>query len=300
MTPQSSLQVWEGLLIRFMIFHPINEPGARMAITGGHPGLGSWQKSDSWCRMGLGNERTLLTAVRGRCWEATFPAPAEDFTDVTYRYIILNDEKKTAVWESEPNRKLSFIPGAVSSGGKVGQGFRKREFTVFDGNFVAKELQFDWVPPCLFVGPYPQSLDDVTLMKEAGVTGVVNVQTQKDIDQRMVNMDAMRGYYNDAGIELRHVPIEDFHGADLAARVKFAAKACHELMENARNQGKEGKIYIHCTAGMGRAPATACIYLVWKHGYNLDSARDHVKHHRPIVAPNYNAMKEALQNGLDC
>ena len=61
----------------------------------------------------------------------------------------------------------------------------------------------------------------------------------------------------------------------------------------------EPKIYIHCTAGMGRAPATACIYLVKYHGYGLDHARDHVKHHRPIVAPNYNAMKLAIQNGLD-
>jgi predicted transcriptional regulator len=31
---------------------------------------------------------------------------------------------------------------------------------------------------------------------------------------------------------------------------------------------------------------------------SLDHARDHVKHHRPIVAPNYNAMREALANGI--
>ena len=73
----------------------------------------------------------------------------------------------------------------------------------------------------------------------------------------------------------------------------------HQLSEMAKRQGREPKIYIHCTAGMGRAPATACIYLVWKHGYNLDHARNHVKYHRPIVAPNYEAMKLACQNGLD-
>lgn len=292
--------VFQGLLIRFLIFHPLQNEKERMVITGGHPGLGNWNPGpDTFCKMGLGNERTLLTGVRGKCWETTFVAPEEDYNDVSYRYVILNEETNTAVWESEPNRFLKHIPGSLSAAGPLGDGFRKREFTVFDGNFVAKTLAFDWVPPNMFVGPYPQSKTDVETMKAAGVTGVVNVQTEKDIKQRMVNMDAMRRDYEEAGIELCHVPIEDFHGADLAKRVKGAAHAVHYLDEKAKSQGKESKIYIHCTAGMGRAPATACIYLVWKHGYSLDHARDHVKHHRPIVAPNYNAMKEAIQNGLD-
>ena len=53
-------------------------------------------------------------------------------------------------------------------------------------------------------------------MKAAGVTGVVNVQTDHDILKRMINMDVMRRLYNEAGIELRHVPIEDFNGDSLA------------------------------------------------------------------------------------
>eukprot|EP00287_Rhodomonas_sp_CCMP768_P003405 CAMPEP_0196728442 /NCGR_PEP_ID=MMETSP1091-20130531/9111_1 /TAXON_ID=302021 /ORGANISM="Rhodomonas sp., Strain CCMP768" /LENGTH=515 /DNA_ID=CAMNT_0042071181 /DNA_START=105 /DNA_END=1652 /DNA_ORIENTATION=+ len=291
---------WQGLLIRFLIFHPLANKSERMVITGGHPGLGDWNPGpDTFCKMGLGNERTLLTGVRGRCWETTFPATAEDVNDVSYRYVILNEETMTAVWESEPNRFLKCIPGGLSTAGELGKGYRQREFTVFDGNFVAKTLAFDWIPPNMYIGPYPQSRDDVQTMKEAGVTGVVNVQTEKDIRQRMVNMDAMRSAYNEAGIELCHVPIEDFHGADLTKRVRDAAHAVHYLSEKAKGEGKEPKVYIHCTAGMGRAPATACIYLVWKHGYGLDHARDHVKHHRPIVAPNYNAMKQAIANGLD-
>lgn len=35
--------------------------------------------------------------------------------------------------------------GSLSAAGPLGDGFRKREFTVFDGNFVAKTLAFDWV-----------------------------------------------------------------------------------------------------------------------------------------------------------
>ena len=53
-------------------------------------------------------------------------------------------------------------------------------------------------------------------MKAAGVAGVVNVQTDHDIVKRMINMDVMRRLYKEAGIELRHVPIEDFNGDSLA------------------------------------------------------------------------------------
>ncbi len=34
-------------------------------------------------------------------------------------------------------------------------------------------------------------------------------------------------------------------------------------------------------------------------GYKLEDAMAHVKRCRPVVAPNYNAMKEAIRNGLD-
>ena len=290
--------IFNGMLIRFIMFHPLQHESERMCVTGGHPAFGSWGKPEAWGRMGLGAARTLLTNELGRCWEYTFPATQEEVTKVAYRYIIVDEHKHTAVWENEPNRYLDAIPGATSPVA-FENGYRRREWTRFDGNFVAKELAFDWVPPNMFIGPYPSCAEDVDKMRSAGVTGVVNVQTETDITKRMVNMGIMRELYAKANIELRHVPIEDFDGTSLAARVKYAAHAVHELSERAKGEGREPKIYIHCTAGMGRAPATACIYLVHKCGYNLDHARNHVKHHRPIVAPNYEAMKQACQNGLD-
>jgi hypothetical protein len=106
--------VFNGLLLRFIMFHPLQKEEEVMCITGGHPSFGSWGKPEAWCRMGLGGVRTLLTHELGRCWEATFPATMEDVHKVAYRYIILNDQTKTAVWESEPNRFLDAIPGASS------------------------------------------------------------------------------------------------------------------------------------------------------------------------------------------
>ena len=193
--------VFNGLLIRFLMFHPLSGENERMCITGGHPSFGSWGKPEAWCRMGLGNTRTLLTNELGQAWEATFPAPPDDVTKCAYRYIILDDKTKTAVWESEPNRFLDHIPGA-NSHLAFENGFRRREWTRFDGNFVAKELGFDWIPPNMYIGAYPQCDADVQKMKAAGVTGVVNVQTDTDITKRMVNMGIMRDSYNKAGLSV--------------------------------------------------------------------------------------------------
>jgi hypothetical protein len=38
--------VFEGLLIRFLIFHPVSDD-ERMIITGAHPGLGDWKPVDN-------------------------------------------------------------------------------------------------------------------------------------------------------------------------------------------------------------------------------------------------------------
>eukprot|EP00282_Hemiselmis_andersenii_P034939 CAMPEP_0169459026 /NCGR_PEP_ID=MMETSP1042-20121227/17745_1 /TAXON_ID=464988 /ORGANISM="Hemiselmis andersenii, Strain CCMP1180" /LENGTH=478 /DNA_ID=CAMNT_0009571445 /DNA_START=106 /DNA_END=1539 /DNA_ORIENTATION=- len=79
--------VWEGLLVRFLIFHPLEDPNSQMCISGSHPCMGEWLGKP--LGMGLGNPRTLLTGVQGRCWEATFAAADADVPNVQYRYCIV-------------------------------------------------------------------------------------------------------------------------------------------------------------------------------------------------------------------
>ena len=160
--------VWEGLLVRFLIFHPLDKPSSYLAVSGSHEAMGGWLGKP--LRMGLGNERTLLTNVQGRCWEATFAATAHDVARVEYRYCIVDGASQTAIFEREPNRRLPVIPGSESSAriaaptlgvgtpARERGGHRQREWQTYDGNFVPPDLSFDDVPPCLAIGPYPQVL----------------------------------------------------------------------------------------------------------------------------------------------
>lgn len=59
---------------------------------------------------------------------------------------------------------------------------------------------------------------------------------------------------------------------------------------------EEGRwVYIHCTAGMGRAPSAFLVYLCLYEGVSLESGLALVRKYRPIVNPNMVALNEAAQ-----
>lgn len=51
------------------------------------------------------------------------------------------------------------------------------------------------------------------------------------------------------------------------------------------------KVYVHCTAGMGRAPAIVLVYLCLFKGMEPEEARAYVKSYRTVSVPNMNAVK---------
>lgn len=118
--------------------------------------------------------------------------------------------------------------------------YRQREWRTYDGNFVPPDLSYQVdadpadpirlfaraefptlarrcvlpqdIPPNLAIGPYPQCEEDVILMKERGITGVINVQTDDDHRFRMINWELMEGFYKEHGISVKRIPIMDFNG----------------------------------------------------------------------------------------
>ncbi|XP_028782278.1 phosphoglucan phosphatase LSF2, chloroplastic isoform X2 [Neltuma alba] len=62
-------------------------------------------------------------------------------------------------------------------------------------------------------------------------------------------------------------------------------------LEWAVSEGK-GRVYVHCTAGLGRAPAVAIAYLFWFCDMNLNAAYDMLTAKRPC-GPNIRAIRGA-------
>ena len=66
----------------------------------------------------------------------------------------------------------------------------------------------------------------------------------------------MMKYYKSVGIKAVHFPIEDFNEHELTRKLSEAANILNDMINR---QGL--KVYVHCTAGMGRAPACVLSYL---------------------------------------
>lgn len=85
--------------------------------------------------------------------------------------------------------------------------------------------------------------------------------------------------------------VEDFDGQSLRRTLPRAVgELAHQLA-----LGK--KVYVHCTAGLGRAPATCIAYLYWYQDFNLDPAYDHLTAIRPC-GPKKDAIRGATYDIL--
>lgn len=99
----------------------------------------------------------------------------------------------------------------------------------------------------------------------------------------------MLEYYSQVGITPVHYPIHDFNEEDLKKKLYEGSIKLNEMIN-----GQSLKVYVHCTAGMGRAPAIVLTYLCLFKKMNPEDADIFVKSYRTVSAPNMRAVKEVV------
>lgn len=128
-------------------------------------------------------------------------------------------------------------------------------------------LAYSRVTPALYVGPQYRARGKPTLAR-AGITHIVNMRSEFD--------DAAHGLLpQDAPGRYCHLPTPDDRApspAHLAQGTAFIRDAI----------GNGGKVYIHCSAGVGRAPTMAAAYLIGQ-GCDMDAALDLIRKARPFI-----------------
>lgn len=124
-------------------------------------------------------------------------------------------------------------------------------------------LKYSRITPQLYVGPQFNTAGKRKLEHE-GITAVVNLRTEFD--------DAAHGL---AFPEYCYLPTVD---DESPSPEHFQTGV--DFIRSVVNHG--GKVYIHCKAGVGRAPTMAAAYLV-SEGHSVDSAIELIKHTRPFI-----------------
>ncbi len=149
-------------------------------------------------------------------------------------------------------------------------------------------INFDRIVPQLFVGTCPRSTVDVDRIRNsAGVSAVLNLQTDRDFAEYKIDWSRLEDHYRTRNVTLRRVPIIDFNAADLRSKLVSAVDTLEELLAS------EHTVYLHCTAGIGRAPTTAVARLALRGDWELDSAVELVMSRRRC-APNIDVIRAVM------
>ena len=131
--------------------------------------------------------------------------------------------------------------------------------------------------PSLLVGEYPTPDDAEWLRRAHGVSAVVSLQDDADIASKGLTVRALERAYRVHDLAFHRIPVPDCDNDVLAAQVNRTVGLLHALASAG------ARVYLHCNAGMNRAPTMAIAYLHTHGGLSLPEARDFVKARRHCV-----------------
>ncbi len=122
----------------------------------------------------------------------------------------------------------------------------------------------------LWVGCYVRP-DEVRYLRQIGVTIVLSLQSDRDLDYYGIQTGDLLRAYEMAGIELRRIPIPDFDKQALAANLSQAVDELGKALTP-----RDSRVYVHCTAGVNRGPTLAAAYLIKVRGLSAQEAYEYI------------------------
>jgi hypothetical protein len=100
----------------------------------------------------------------------------------------------------------------------------------------------------------------------------------------------MRTHGEKLGLCMARSPMRDFDIPDQRRHLARAVRALADLQSDGH------RTYVHCTAGLGRAPLTVLSYLAWVEGLSPDEAIGLIHRGRPGAVPAWEAHHGCRQD----
>jgi protein-tyrosine phosphatase len=129
----------------------------------------------------------------------------------------------------------------------------------------------------LAVGEYPTPEDAAWLRGGPAISAVVSLQDDIDLDRKGLSARALERAYAAHGIRWHRLPVADGDAEALRARLDHSVALLAALIADGE------RVYLHCNAGLNRAPTVAIAFLHVHRGHSLDAACALMKTHRPCV-----------------
>lgn len=150
-------------------------------------------------------------------------------------------------------------------------------------------INFNSIEAELFVGSAPQNKVDVERLKQMKITAIVSLQSDADLKSHRIEWPKLQSAYQYNDIVVQRFPIADFDEVDLGNRLAQPVKTLNSLL----NVGH--RVYVHCNAGICRAPATVLGYLCHYRGMSYEQGLEYIRVNRPQANPYKRAVKKALE-----
>jgi atypical dual specificity phosphatase len=151
-------------------------------------------------------------------------------------------------------------------------------------------LNWNVVRHDLVVGSCPREPSDLDALRlETHVSAVLSVQHDECLEKQEIDYPRQVRYGRRLGLTMERCPLRDFDPADQRRALPAAVRALHGLLR----QGH--RVYVHCTAGINRAPLVVLTYLSLVEGMGLEEAMTLLVHARPEVSPTWEAYHGCRQ-----
>ena len=143
----------------------------------------------------------------------------------------------------------------------------------------------------LVIGSCPMKPDDLErIAHSARVSAVLSLQHNDCLAWWGIDEAQMRSAGSRQGLAMVRCSMRDFDVADMRRCLPRAVAELAAL----RAQGH--RIYVHCTAGLGRSPLTVLAYLVLVEGYSPEEAIRLIRAARPGAVPAWEAFHGCLED----
>jgi protein-tyrosine phosphatase len=136
-----------------------------------------------------------------------------------------------------------------------------------DGELDGMGMDITWLTERIAVGGGIWNADNMAKVAEAGITHIIDMQIEFD-DTPLAECQGIAVLWNPTDDDFEPKPARLFRRG-----VDFALAAL---------EGADAKLFIHCAAGVHRAPMMALALLGWL-GWDLETAMQLIEQRRPVA-----------------